>query len=146
MAEEWALPVMVSTHPRTRARLAAADRRVHPLVDFHSPFGFLDYNRLQLGAACVLSDSGTIAEESTILGFPAVTLRSSIERPEALDTGAITKTDLDPIALRTAIRFATSRGRGGERPSDYEVINTSERIVNFLLSTAFQHRSWSGLR
>ena len=95
--------MLVSTHPRTRKRLEALGRAVaatHPLVRFHEPFGFLDYNRLQLGAACVLSDSGTISEESTMLGFPAVTLRSSIERPEALDTGSITMTDLDPAHRR----------------------------------------------
>ena len=120
LAADWDLPVLVSTHPRTRKRLEAlTGRATHPLVRFHEPFGFLDYNRLQLGAACVLSDSGTIAEESTILGFPAVTLRSSIERPEALDTGAITMTDLDPLVLPTAIRFAMGRGGGGERPVDY---------------------------
>lgn len=105
----------------------------------------LDYNRLQLDAACVLSDSGTIAEESTMLGFPAVTLRSSIERPEALDTGAITMTDLDSAVLPAAIRFAMGReSRGGQRPADYQVTNTSERVVNFILSTAFQHRAGAG--
>lgn len=155
VAAEWELPVLVSTHPRTRMRLEAlSGAEVNPLVRFHEPFGFLDYNRLQLGAACVLSDSGTIAEESTILGFPAVTLRSSIERPEALDTGAITMTDLDAEAVVRAIRFATGRAgaapdglsRGGERPADYKITNTSERVVNFILSTAFQHDFWSGLR
>lgn len=147
VAETWGWPVLVSTHPRTRKRLAGlgAEDAAHDLVHFHEPFGFLDYNRLQLGAACVLSDSGTIAEESTILGFPAVTLRSSIERPEALDTGAITMTDLDADALVTAIRFAMARG-AGQRPADYAIANTSERVVSFILSTAFQHRAWSGLR
>jgi len=83
VAAQWGLPVLVSTHPRTRRRLEALEGTpVDDLVRFHEPFGFLDYNRLQMSAACVLSDSGTIAEESTILGFPAVTLRSSIERPE----------------------------------------------------------------
>ena len=149
VASEWGLPVLVSTHPRTLKRLESLPHReTDPLVRFHQPFGFLDYNRLQLGAACVLSDSGTIAEESTILGFPAVTLRSAIERPEALDTGAITMTDLDPLVLVSAIRFAMDRssGGGGERPEDYRVSNTSERVVNFILSTAFQHEFWSGLR
>jgi UDP-N-acetylglucosamine 2-epimerase len=155
VAAEWALPVLVSTHPRTRKRLEALGRSTaQPLVRFHEPFGFLDYNRLQLGAACVLSDSGTIAEESTILGFPAVTLRSSIERPEALDTGAITMTDLDPDAVLRGIRFAMARAtgsgcggsRGGALPADYAITNTSERVVSFILSTAFQHEFWSGLR
>lgn len=154
VATEWRLPVLVSTHPRTRKRVEAlTGAEVNSLVRFHEPFGFLDYNRLQLGAACVLSDSGTIAEESTILGFPAVTLRSSIERPEALDTGAITLTDLDAEAVVRAIRFARARAdsvdgafRGGERPVDYQITNTSERVVNFILSTAFQHDFWFGLR
>ena len=91
--------------------LGSAGLPAHPLVQFHPPFGFLDYNRLQLGAACVLSDSGTISEESTMLGFPAVTLRSSIERPEALDTGSITMTDLDPATVVAGVRFAMARGR-----------------------------------
>jgi UDP-N-acetyl-L-fucosamine synthase len=155
VAAEWGKPVLVSTHPRTRKRLEVSGRAAHPLVRFHEPFGFLDYNRLQLGAACVLSDSGTIAEESTMLGFPAVTLRSSIERPEALDTGAITMTDLDPAAVLRGVRFVMSRAdaasdagssRGGARPADYSILNTSERVVNFILSTAFQHEFWSGLR
>ncbi|MFN8185168.1 MAG: UDP-N-acetylglucosamine 2-epimerase (non-hydrolyzing) [Candidatus Nanopelagicales bacterium] len=148
VADTWGLPVLVSTHPRTRKRLEALDATRHAdLVRFHAPFGFLDYNNLQLNAACVLSDSGTIAEESTILGFPAVTLRSSIERPEALDTGAITMTDLDARVLPDAMRFAMAHGTaGGELPPDYRVRNTSERVVNFILSTAFQHKFWSGLR
>ena len=147
VACEWGLPVLVSTHPRTRKRLegSAPEVAIDPLVTFHEPFGFLDYNRLQLGAACVLSDSGTIAEESTILGFPAVTLRSSIERPEALDTGAITMTDLEPEAVLRGVRFAMARGPG-ELPAHYAITNTSERVVNFVLSTAFQHEFWSGLR
>lgn len=147
VAGQWGFPVLVSTHPRTRRRLAALpETATHPLVRFHEPFGFLDYNRLQLGAACVLSDSGTIAEESTMLGFPAVTLRSSIERPEALDTGSITMTDLDARVLPSAIRFVMSRPTPPARPADYQITNTSERVVNFILSTASQHRFWTGLR
>jgi len=147
VAGEWGLPVLVSTHPRTRKRLEnVPDVSVIDLVRFHEPFGFLDYNRLQMGARCVLSDSGTIAEESTILGFPAVTLRSSIERPEALDTGAITMTDLEPEAVLRGVRFAMGRSGAPERPADYQIGNTSERVVNFILSTAFQHEFWSGLR
>ena len=126
--------------------MPAGEFPAHDLIRFHPPFGFLDYNRLQLGAACVLSDSGTISEESTMLGFPAITLRSSIERPEALDTGPITMTDLDPAVVVPGIRFAIQRGAAPEVPVDYQVVNTSERVVNFILSTAPQHRFWAGLR
>ena len=88
--------MVVSTHPRTRKRLAELPgSSVVDGIDFMEPFGFLDYNRLQLVATCVLSDSGTISEESAILGFPAITLRESIERPEALDAGSIVMTGLD---------------------------------------------------
>ncbi len=147
VAEEWGWPVLVSTHPRTRKRLdALAVQKKSELVRFHEPFGFLDYNRLQLSAACVLSDSGTVSEESTMLGFPAVTLRSSIERPEALDTGSITMTDLDPAAVVAGVGFAMARGSSPELPADYAVTNTSERVVNYILSTAGQHRFWAGLR
>lgn len=147
VAEKWGQPVLVSTHPRTRKRLDAdPDLMIDNLVRFHAPFGFLDYNMLQLNANCVLSDSGTIAEESTILGFPAVTLRGAIERPEALDTGAITMVDLDVESVLVGVEFAVSRGRNLAIPLDYSVTNTSERTVNFILSTVPQHMHWSGLR
>ena len=150
--DEWRLPVYVSTHPRTRKRLEALPGWTEPEgVVFHEPFGFHDYNRLQLGAACVLSDSGTIAEESTILGFPAVTLRDSIERPEALDTGGIIMTGLDAHdvvdAVRVAMESATDGGDTRETtPADYRIRNTSVRTVNFILSTARRHHAWSGIR
>ena len=147
VAERWQMPVLVSTHPRTRKRLEVGDELgVHALVKFHPPFGFLDYNKLQLESACVLSDSGTIAEESTMLGFPAVTLRGAIERPEALDTGAITMVDVLPDTVVAGVEFAMARGRLPEAPADYCVTNTSERVVNFILSTQPQHKQWSGLR
>ena len=147
VATRWGLPVLVSTHPRTRKRLEAGDAvEVDPLVRFHPPFGFLDYNKLQLESACVLSDSGTIAEESTMLGFPAVTLRGAIERPEALDTGAITMVDVAANTVVAGVEFAMARGRSPEAPEDYRIENTSERVVNFILSTQPQHKQWSGLR
>ena len=146
----FGLPVLVSTHPRTRKRLDSAAGPLPVGVDFHEPFGFHDYNRLQLSAACVLSDSGTVAEESTLLGFPAVTLRETIERPEALDTGGIMMTGLDVDDTLAAIRLSmTARGqiRGSTLvPDDYQVDNTSERVVKFIMSTARRHRTWTGLR
>lgn len=150
--DRWSLPVYVSTHPRTRKRLEALPGWTEPDgITFHEPFGFHDYNRLQLGAACVLSDSGTIAEESTILGFPAITLRDSIERPEALDTGGIVMTGLESRDVIDAIQLVTADGSGlresnGLTPTDYLVTNTAERAVSFILSTARRHRAWAGLR
>ena len=150
--EKWSMPIYVSTHPRTRNRLQALPDWTAPDgIVFHEPFGFHDFNRLQLSAACVLSDSGTISEESTILGFPAITLRDSIERPEALDTGGIIMTGLDARDVVAAVTVAMANrpaehGVSAVTPNDYLIDNTSSRTVNFILSTAHRHRSWSGLR
>lgn len=144
--------IFVSTHPRTRKRLEALpDWTPREGVVFHEPLGFHDYNKLQIEAACVLSDSGTIAEESTLLGFPAVTLRDSIERPEALDTGGIIMTGLDPDDVLDAIEVVTGddEADAGYRrriPVDYQISNTSERAVRFIMSTARRHHQWSGIR
>jgi len=141
------LPVVVSTHPRTRNRLEALDEIVEGDIRWLEPFGFHDYNRLQLSAACVLSDSGTIAEESSILGFPAITLRDSIERPEALDSGAIMMTGLDPESVEHAVSIAMTDGAGtSSLPAGYEVDDASNRVVRFIVSTAGLHMAWSGLR
>jgi len=144
--ERWALPILVSTHPRTRKRLEALGREVEG-VTFHAPLGFVDYVRLQQDALCVLSDSGTISEESSILGFPAITLRDSIERPEALDTGSIIMTGLDPGNIVEAVDLVV-RERKAERPAprDYLIDDCSERTVRFILSTYRRHAAWSGLR
>jgi len=149
----WQLPVYVSTHPRTRKRLEALPGWTAPEgIVFHEPFGFHDYNRLQLEAACVLSDSGTIAEESTILGFPAITLRDSIERPEALDTGGIIMTGLDTRDVIEAVGATTDPPRGplirdpALIPDEYQVTNTSDRTIRFIMSTARRHWAWSGIR
>ncbi|MDP5183836.1 UDP-N-acetylglucosamine 2-epimerase (non-hydrolyzing) [Blastococcus sp. BMG 814] len=141
------LPVLVSTHPRTRLRVEQL-QGVMGLrdINFHMPFGFHDYNHLQLHARCVLSDSGTISEESSILRFPAVTLRSSIERPEALDTGSIITVDLNPESLVAGIEAAIASQPRTVAPRDYGVENCSIRVRNFILSTAEQHASWAGLR
>lgn len=149
---EFDLPVFVSTHPRTRKCLESLPQWQAPEgVTFSEPLGFHDYNRLQLSAACCLSDSGTIAEESTLLGFPAVTLRDSIERPEALDTGGILMTGLDAHDVVEAVRVAMAAGHtrdgiGHLTPEDYLIDNTSERAVSFILSTARRHHAWAGIR
>jgi UDP-N-acetylglucosamine 2-epimerase len=150
--EKWNLPIYVSTHPRTRKHLEALPDWTAPEgIVFHEPFGFHDFNRLQLSAACVLSDSGTIAEESTILGFPAITLRDSIERPEALDTSGILMTGLDARDVIDAVTVAMADkpakdGVSTATPNDYLIDNTSARAVNFIMSTARRHHVWAGIR
>jgi UDP-N-acetylglucosamine 2-epimerase (non-hydrolysing) len=137
---------VVSTHPRTRLRLEAlvpsADLSG---INFSEPFGFHDYNQLQLSALCVLSDSGTISEESSILRFAAITLRSSIERPEALDSGSIIMTDLRPGSVMAGIDAAIADHLSTDIPQEYRVDNCSVRVRNFILSTAFEHAIWAGL-
>lgn len=150
--EAFGMPVFVSTHPRTRKRLESLpDWQAPEGITFSEPLGFHDYNKLQLEAACCLSDSGTIAEESAILGFPAVTLRDSIERPEALDTGGIMMTGLDARDVVAAVGLAMTSGHQRDgvshlTPEDYLVANTSERTVTFVLSTAHRHHAWAGIR
>lgn len=144
--EKWQLPVVVSTHPRTRKRLEALGADLGSAdIRWMEPFGFHDYNKLQVEAACVLSDSGTISEESSILGFPAITLRDSIERPEALDAGAIIMTGLDAANVVAAVTVAMER-EAVPVPAGYEVDNTSQRTVKFILSTASRHHQWAGIR
>lgn len=149
VASRWSLPVLVSTHPRTRKRLESIGRELTGNgVTFHDPFGFPDYIALQAGARCVLSDSGTISEEAAILGFPAVTLRESIERPEALDTGSIIMTGLDPDSVQQAITAITADHAAGAVgcPQDYTIPDTSRRVVDFILSTYRRHHAWAGIR
>ena len=146
--EEYGLPVIVSTHPRTRKRLEALDADLGSAdIRWLDPFGFHDYNKLQLESACVLSDSGTISEESSILGFPAITLRDSIERPEALDSGSIIMTGLDADNVVDAVRITLDDGPvTSSTPAGYEITDTSNRVVRFILSTFKQHEQWAGIR
>jgi UDP-N-acetylglucosamine 2-epimerase (non-hydrolysing) len=151
--EEWKLPLMVSTHPRTRKQLEAIPgHKDIQGVTFHEPFGFLDYNKLQLNAKCVISDSGTISEESTILGFPAITIRDSIERPEALDFGGMVMTGLQAdnvlAGIREAMDSAAERDSREAQsfPQGYEVADCSARVVKFMLSTITRHHDWAGIR
>ncbi|WP_328534903.1 UDP-N-acetylglucosamine 2-epimerase (non-hydrolyzing) [Micromonospora zamorensis] len=148
--DRWGLPVLVSTHPRTRKRLEALapDATALDGIAFHEPFGLLDYVHLQTKAYCTLSDSGTISEESAIFGFPAVTLRESIERPEALDAGGIIMTGLDPHGVVEAVEVTVAQvaAQGVPCPVDYRVPDTSRRVVDFILSTVRRHHDWAGIR
>lgn len=144
--DRWGLPVIVSTHPRTRARLQTVRRQNLEGIRFHEPFGYLDYNKLQSDARCVISDSGTISEESSIAGFPAVSLRDSIERPEALETGSTIITGLDPETLISALELAMSPSSNTSLPDGYEIDNFSDRVLKFLFSTAGKNKVWKNLR
>lgn len=154
LAAAYDVPVIVSTHPRTRARMEALEGpSVDPRVRYMKPFGFHDYNRLQMHARCAISDSGTIAEEASILGFPAITPRDAIERPEGLDVGCLMITGLDYDAILggidTAMRMFAEReatGRPHPVPVDYQIVNTSERVVSLILGTARLSNSWDGIR
>ncbi|TYB96174.1 UDP-N-acetylglucosamine 2-epimerase (non-hydrolyzing) [Micromonospora sp. WP24] len=148
--DRWGHPVLVSTHPRTRKRLEALAPDADALegIAFHEPFGLIDYVHLQTRAFCTLSDSGTISEEAAILGFPAVTLRESIERPEALDVGGIIMTGLDPEGVVEAVQVTVDQvaAQGVPCPADYRIPDTSRRVVDFILSTVRRHHDWAGIR
>lgn len=147
--DDYRIPVIVSTHPRTRNRLEKAGLTVVERdIRFLKPFGFLDYNKLQMNAFCAVSDSGTISEESAILDFPAVTIRKSLERPEALDAGSIVLTGLDPETLVSAIKIATTERSAfptREIPQEYRVENTSLRVVKLIVGTAKLAHRWRNM-
>lgn len=149
-AETFDLPVIVSTHPRTRKRLESLpDWKSSDRIRFMKPFGFLDYVNLQMNAFCVISDSGTICEESSLLDFPAITCRNAIERPEAMDAGTIVVTGLEPANIVAGIRLQTSpevRRCRMPAPADYQIENTSWRVVKLIVGTAKLVHLWDGVR
>ena len=141
LAERFGRPVIVSTHPRTRKRLEEhPELRVHENVRLLRPMGFFDYVQLQRNAFCVVSDSGTITEESTILGFPAVTIRQSHERPEGMDEGTLVMCGLNaPDVLRAVEVVTDQHASGGGVPvfrtvADYDAPNVSKKVVRIILS------------
>jgi UDP-N-acetylglucosamine 2-epimerase (non-hydrolysing) len=145
LAERNNEPVIVSTHPRTRARAEASQLPCHPLVQFHKPFGFLDYVKLQVSARAVVSDSGTITEESSILNFPAINLRDVHERPEGFEEAAVMFVGLSVERLLDALSVLETQARGHERTlrlvADYAPANVSEKVLRIILSyTGFVNR------
>lgn len=137
VAAEFGVPVIYSTHPRTAKRIAERGVAFHPLVRNLPPFGFFDYNHLQQKAFCVLSDSGTLSEESALLDFPAVLIRTSTERPEVLDMGSIIVGGIQPARLLEAIRTVRAERAAGanwEPPADYRDLHVSRKVVHLIAS------------
>ena len=145
LRDQFSMPVLVSTHPRTKVRLESLESQDLEGIVFHQPFGYLDYNKLQMDAFCVVSDSGTISEESSIIGFPAVSIRDSIERPEALETGSIILTGLHPANLLQSVELVRNTPKSTSLPEGYEITDFSDRVLKFLVSTARLHRTWANL-
>ncbi len=128
IADKYNLPVIVSTHPRLKNKLE--DKTLDKRVQFLKPFGLVDYIELQKNARCVLSDSGTIAEESAIVGFPAITIRNAIERPEAIDAGSILMTGVNRDSILKCLEIVE---KPTTIPPDYDVDNCSDRVLKVIL-------------
>jgi len=146
IASEFKIPVIVSTHPRMRNKLEKSRLKIEANVVLHEPFGFLDYNKLQINAKIVFSDSGSVSEEAAILGFPAVTIRDSMERPEALETGSVIMSGIEIAGISEAIHILSELPASTSIPIDYQVLDTSTRVVNFIASTIHSHDFRVGLR
>ena len=138
LAQDHGLPVVVSTHPRTQKRIDNTDAKFHPLVRLMKPLGFHDYVNLQMHAKAVLSDSGTINEESSILNFPALNLREAHERPEAMEEAVVMMVGLEIDRVRQGLNILKTQARGEERQlrlvDDYSIPNVSEKVVRILHS------------
>ncbi|MGH8435052.1 MAG: non-hydrolyzing UDP-N-acetylglucosamine 2-epimerase [Pseudomonas sp.] len=150
LAEIYQYPIVVSTHPRTRKRLEALGESLdHPLIRFAKPFGLLDYIKLQMSALCVLSDSGTITEEASLLNLPAITIRNAHERPEGMDEGTLIMSGLKAEGVLDAVRVVTSQHDRNRRVipvvRDYQAGLVSKQVVRVVLSyTDYINRTvWS---
>jgi UDP-N-acetylglucosamine 2-epimerase (non-hydrolysing) len=173
LAEQYKLPVIVSTHPRTRKRIEMLDNNeqqtTNSLIHYMKPFGFTDYVSLQMNALCTISDSGTISEESSMLQFPAISLRQSMERPEAQDAGNIILTGFEPDVVLNAIAMVIDEFKDKwkktkdkseaisklesetwnfehqKQPTEYFIPNTSWRVVKLILGNTKLSNKWWGI-
>jgi UDP-N-acetyl-L-fucosamine synthase len=149
LASDYGFPVIVSTHPRTLKRLNALENKnIDPLIQFLKPFSFLDYIYLQMNALCCISDSGTISEESAILKFPAISLRQSMERPEAQDSGTIILTGFHIRSVLDSVRISVEEYKGIQSrqiPTDYQITDTSWRVLKLISGLSYLSNKWHGV-
>lgn len=139
LAENYNHPVIVSTHPRTRKRLDAMQQiKINPHIKFLKPFGFCDYIKLQMEALCIMSDSGTITEEASLLNLPAITIRNAHERPEGMDAGTLIMSGLKKERVLDAVRIIIAQHSKANRPlqpvQDYEANAVSKQVLRIVLS------------
>ena len=139
MTKKYKLPIIISTHPRTRKKLEDINyQNENPLIRFSKPYGFHEYNNLQMNAFCVISDSGTIAEEASILNLPAITIRQAHERPEGMDETTVIMSGLNKARVIDAIEVVTAHNSQDIRMikpvQDYEADNVSKKILRIILS------------
>ena len=134
IAQKYQLPVIISTHPRTRKVIEESDIYFHPLIQTLNPLGFIDYNKLQLQAKAVLSDSGTISEESSILGFPALNIRQAHERPEAMEEATVMLVGLKEERISQGLEVLETQEKEVRLVADYNMPNVSEKVLRIILS------------
>ncbi len=153
LAETYKFPVIVSTHPRTRKRIEelseTSKNNINGHIQFLKPFGFFDYIQLQLNSLCVISDSGTISEESSILSFPAISLRQSMERPEAQDAGSIILSGFDPDIVLQSVMVSISEkncNKTAKIAEEYTITDTSWRVLKLILGNTGLSNLWWGIK
>lgn len=134
VAEEYKMPIVFSVHPRTRKKIEEIGFKFNPLVKYMKPLGFNDYNKLQMNAFCVISDSGTITEESSILGFPAITVRQAHERPEGMDEGTLIMSGVDSETILDSIKIVTDQNVKMNMVKDYDVDHLASKVVRIIMS------------
>ena len=128
------MPIVFSAHPRTRKKIEAMNFKFNELVKYMKPLGFNDYNKLQQNAFCVISDSGTITEESSLLGFPAITIRQAHERPEGMDEGTLIMSGVEEKGILDAIKVVTDQNVKMNQVADYKAPYLASKVVRIILS------------
>jgi UDP-N-acetylglucosamine 2-epimerase (non-hydrolysing) len=146
LGENYESPILFSLHPRTRSKLESYGISLHPNVRCVEPLGFFDFCKLQIHSRLVISDSGSISEEAAIMGIRAITLRNSMERPEALEVGNVIMSGVGRSDFGVLVRSALELPIASKLPDDYLITDTSQRVVKFIISTISEHKFWVNIR